>query len=128
MTKQKRLVLTIVEQSHGHLSAEEVFFKAREKMPNIALGTVYRNLNVLTAEGLIRRITLPGSSDRYDKAIEHHDHLVCERCGKIMDLHLEGVEDALRKVTGNDISFYELNAYYVCDECKAEEARTADGR
>mgnify|MGYP000781081306 FL=1 len=118
MTKQKRLVLTIVEQSHGHLSAEEVFFKAREEMPNIALGTVYRNLNVLTAEGLIRRITLPGSSDRYDKAIEHHDHLVCEKCGKIMDLHLEGVEAALRKVTGNDISFYELNAYYVCDECK----------
>lgn len=128
MTKQKRLVLTIVEQSHGHLSAEEVFFKAREEMPNIALGTVYRNLNVLTAEGLIRRITLPGSSDRYDKAIEHHDHLVCEKCGKIMDLHLEGVEAALRKVTGNDISFYELNAYYVCDECKASEAGMASGR
>lgn len=128
MTKQKRLVLTIVEQSHGHLSAEEVFFKAREKMPNIALGTVYRNLNVLTAEGLIRRITLPGSSDRYDKAIEPHDHLVCERCGKIIDLHLEGVEAALRKATGNDILFYELNAYYLCDECRDSEACMTGGK
>ena len=53
MTKQKKLVLTIIERSHGHLSAEEIFFRAREEMPNIALGTVYRNLNALTEEGIV---------------------------------------------------------------------------
>ena len=88
MTKQKKLVLTIIERSHGHLSAEEIFFRAREEMPNIALGTVYRNLNALTEEGIVRRITLPGTSDRFDTMIRPHDHLICQRCGRIKDVHL----------------------------------------
>jgi Fe2+ or Zn2+ uptake regulation protein len=127
VTKQKKLVLTIIERSHGHLSAEEIFFRAREEMPNIALGTVYRNLNSLTEEGIVRRITLPGTSDRFDTMIRPHDHLICQKCGRIKDVHLTGVEEAIRSVTGDDISFYELNAYYICDECREKETGEAAG-
>ena len=70
MTKQKKLVLTIIERSHGHLSAEEIFFRAREEeCLTLRFGTVYRNLNALTEEGgssggLLFRV-LPGQI-RYD--------------------------------------------------------------
>ena len=119
MTKQKKLVLSIVENSHRHPSAEEIFFEAKESMPNIALGTVYRNLNALLEEGSIRKITFPGASDRYDTAAVPHDQLICRKCGQIKDICPHGICDAISKAAGNRIVRYELNAYYVCDECKS---------
>lgn len=121
MTKQRKLVLSIVENSHRHPSAEEIFFEAKESMPSIALGTVYRNLNALHEEGKIRKITLPGASDRYDKAMIPHDHLICEKCGQIKDICLDGVEEALSRSAKCQIARYELNAYYVCDECRSNQ-------
>lgn len=117
VTKQKKLVLDIVVGSRKHPTAEEVFFMAREQMPNIALGTVYRNLNALVEEGLVRRITLAGAPDRFDNTTLLHDHLVCSRCGRLADVKLKGVEDAIKELTGKEILSYELNAYYVCGDC-----------
>ena len=54
----------------------------KKEHPSIALGTVYKHLNALADEGLLLRITEPGSPDRYDRT-ERHDHLICSRCGKI---------------------------------------------
>lgn len=118
MTKQKRLILDIIENSHRHPTAEEVFFEARQQMPNIALGTVYRNLNALAEEGLVRRITLAGTPDRFDKTKADHDHLVCQKCGKLKDVFLKGIADEIKIESGNDIISYELNAYYICDSCR----------
>ena len=118
MTKQKKLVLDIIENSHRHPTAEEVFFEARQQMPNIALGTVYRNLNSLVDEGLVRRITLSGTPDRFDKTKCDHDHLVCQKCGKLKDVFLTGIADEIKNNSGNEIISYELNAYYICDSCK----------
>ena len=117
MTKQKKLILSIVEESQRHPSAEEIFFEAKESMPNIALGTVYRNLNLLVEEGAIRKIHLSGGSDRYDTAVKPHDHLICEKCGQIKDIFPESVVQAVSKSAGYPISRYELNAYFVCEEC-----------
>ena len=118
MTKQKKLVLDIIENSHKHPTAEEVFFEARQQMPNIALGTVYRNLNSLVDEGFVRRITLSGTPDRFDKKKCDHDHLVCQKCGKLKDVFLTGIADEIKNNSGNEIISYELNAYYICDSCK----------
>lgn len=123
MTKQKKLVLEIIEKSHRHPTAEEVFFEARKQIPNIALGTVYRNLNGLVEEGAIRRITLSGTPDRFDINILKHDHLVCGRCGKLKDINLQGVQKTINELTGEDILSYELNAYYICEDCKKQEVR-----
>lgn len=85
MTKQRRLVLDIVNASRDHLTADGVCLKARESMPSIAVGTVYRNLNILAVNGDIRRIPSCGA-DRYDRASEPHDHAICVRCGRIFDI------------------------------------------
>lgn len=121
MTKQRKLVLTIVENSCDHLTAEEVFFLAKQEMPNIALGTVYRNLNILVEEGILRRLSIAGHPDRFDNTKVEHEHLVCKNCGKLQDFKIEGVRELLTKAAGTSIDNYELNAYYICKECSNQE-------
>ena len=77
MTKQKKLVLSIAENSNAHLTAEEIFILAKKEMPNIALGTVYRNLNILVEEGLLNRIAIAGRPDKFDHVGDEHEHLIC---------------------------------------------------
>lgn len=123
MTKQRKLVLDIVQNSYDHLTAEEVFFLAKQEMPNIALGTVYRNLNILVDEGMLRRLSIAGQPDRFDNTGIEHEHLVCKCCGKLKDFQIEGVRELLAKSTGVDIQNYELNAYYICEDCSKQEVR-----
>ena len=69
MTKQKRLIMEIIRECHEnrvHPTSEDIFLEARKKLPNIALGTVYRNLNILSEEGVIRRLSVAGNPDRFD--------------------------------------------------------------
>ena len=92
MTKQKRLIMEIIRECHEnrvHPTAEDIFFEARKKLPNIALGTVYRNLNILSEEGVIRRLSVAGNPDRFDLNVMTHDHLVCSRCGRLKDVEIK---------------------------------------
>ncbi|MDD6880755.1 MAG: transcriptional repressor [Firmicutes bacterium] len=121
MTKQRRLILQIIESSHAHPTAEDIFQEARKQMPKIALGTVYRNLNSLVEDGFIRRVTTSGTPDRFDHIKVKHDHLVCRNCGQIKDVETDGIINQLKSITGEDISSYELNAFYLCEACKSKE-------
>ena len=56
--------------------------------------------------------------DRFDKKKCDHDHLVCQKCGKLKDVFLNGIADEIKNNSGDDIISYELNAYYICDSCK----------
>lgn len=118
MTKQKKLILDIVGSSYDHPTADEVFSSAKKQMPGIVLATVYNNLNRLVLEGAIRRISVKGEPDRYDRPDFGHDHIKCSRCGRISDVCTGNLLDELRKATGIDIISYELNMTYICDECK----------
>lgn len=126
MTKQRALILDIINKSYDHMTAEEVYKKAVKKMPGIALATVYNNINALFNSGEIRKFVLTDGSAHYDKQIPH-DHLVCEKCGKICDITLKGEEfsalkaERLSDVLGQKITGYELIVKFVCDECKDKE-------
>lgn len=118
MTKQKRLILDIVNNACAHYTAEQIFSLAQKSMPSIVRATVYNNLNSLLKENQIRKICLPGQIDCYDKILPEHDHLVCAKCGRISDIVVAGVkEDIERQLNGNLIS-YSLNINYICDNCK----------
>ena len=117
MTKNSKIILEIVTESNEHLTAEQIFLKAKEHSPGIVLATVYNNLNALTAEGLIRRIALQGSPDRYDKTIRH-DHLVCHKCGKLSDIVLDDISEKIEKQMGTPILFYDLKIHYICEDCR----------
>lgn len=118
MTKQKRLILDIINNSCAHYTAEEIFALAQRQMPSIARATVYNNLNTLLKENLIRKICLPNHVDCYDKILPEHDHLVCAKCGKISDIVVSGVkEDIVSQLKGELLS-YSLNINYICNNCK----------
>ena len=118
MTKNKQLIIDILTESGGHLTAEEVFLEAKKRSEKISLATVYNNLNALCEESAIRRMSSSDGKDRYDKAYMPHGHLVCEKCRKIIDFPSEGIADVVLRNTGVRAESYDLNVYYVCDDCK----------
>lgn len=123
MTKQRELILSILKQSERHMTADEIFFLAKLKMPSIAMATVYNNLNALDEAGVIRRLHIDGVADCFDKITEPHDHLLCDGCGKITDIHLPSLPALLEQELGTEIRDYELTVHYVCPECRRAPRR-----
>lgn len=112
-------ILEIIDESPDHLTAEQVFFALKQKHPSVVLATVYNNLNSLYQQGKLRKISIEGGPDRYDRATRH-DHLVCRRCGSLSDIWLSDITAELERQTGFAIDGYELKIQYLCPLCRAE--------
>jgi Fe2+ or Zn2+ uptake regulation protein len=115
-SKQRELVLNIVNSSYSHPTAEEVYSQCRKSLPNISLGTVYRNLKALTESHEITRIKSKGNTYRYDNNLKKHAHFVCRDCGEISDVSsnlLEGIKD----IDGYKILDYEVTFEGICKDC-----------
>ncbi|HIS53307.1 MAG TPA: transcriptional repressor [Candidatus Onthomonas avicola] len=120
MTKYERAIYQLVTQSTRHMTADQVFSELKRTYPTISLATIYNNLNKLCAAGLVRRIPIEGSPDRYDR-VARHDHVVCRRCGALTDVCFEDMTDSLRRQLGEDFLFYDLKVYYLCPDCRRRE-------
>lgn len=128
MTKQRRLVFDIVKNSGGHMTAEEVYSEAKKEINNIGLGTVYRNLDHLRREGLVRRVELPDGPDRYDGNITPHEHARCISCGRLLDVMINTdrlLEDG--RLDGFEIIGCEVQIVGLCRECAEKKRREKDG-
>ena len=119
-SRQRELVLRQVQSRCDHPTADEIYTAIREDCPGLSLGTVYRNLNGLVEMGRIRRVTIPGQADRFDRTLEEHDHLYCRCCGRVKDVQIDhtAIHQALSSCQGFQIESYGLNLYGVCDECR----------
>lgn len=118
--RYNKVILDIINNSDTHLTAEQVFFELKKEYPAVALATVYNNLNSLCQQGKIRKISVEGCTERYDKNTRH-DHLVCRRCGKLSDIHLEDITEQLKKQVWFEIDGYDIKVQYLCPECRAKE-------
>ncbi|MBQ9114541.1 MAG: transcriptional repressor [Clostridia bacterium] len=121
-TAQRDTVLKVVEASCDHPSAETIYTRCREIMPEISLGTVYRNLKVLVELGKIREVSILNAGDRYDKTVGLHAHFRCKRCGCVLDVpanDLETLEKGVESKTGFQIDGTEVLFVGVCDKCRA---------
>lgn len=121
MTKYEKAIYNIVDTSHEHLTARQVFEKLREAYPKVVLATVYNNLNQLWEMGLVRKVLIEGMPERYD-TIRKHDHLICKRCGRILDVTFEDLTLPLRGRFGEDVISYDLKVYDLCPDCKEKGA------
>lgn len=117
MTKYEKAVYDIVSLSTEHLTVEQIFRRAREAYPRVALATIYNNVNKLWEAGLIRRVSVEGMPDRYDR-VKKHDHLVCRRCGRLTDLTFSDLTAPLREAAGEAFLYYDLKVFYLCPDCK----------
>ena len=122
MTKQRATILEVIREEKCHYTAEQIFTKAKEKMPGISRATVYNNLHALERDRLIRRITAEDASDRYDSSFIPHGHLYCSECGEITDFDIPSFTKTLERLAGGEIDSYELKVRYICEECKHRES------
>ena len=119
-TRQRTLILNIVKNTIGHLSADEIYILARNEMPGIALATVYNNLNALYGSGQIGKVKIADSADLYDRSPVLHDHLICSKCKCVKDVAIPNFLEHLKESLGEDIESYDLNLQYTCEKCKSK--------
>lgn len=117
MTKYGKMIADVVTSSHEHPTAEQIYLKIRESGVPISLATVYNNLKTLVEEGALRKLTLDGSPDRFDRA-GLHQHMICEKCGRVMDVRIRDLTPVLEEDTGHEILSYDLHISYLCGRCR----------
>ena len=121
VTKYEKQIYDIVNASRKHLTADQVYCELQSVYPAVSRATVYNNLRKLCEIGIIRRVSLEDSPDRYDR-IQKHDHLICQRCGKISDICFEDLTQLLKEQFGEDFLFYDLKVFCICSDCRKEHS------
>jgi len=125
-TEQREIVLNILINADGHLTAEEVYnlIKIKKTDSNIGIATVYRALGFLEEVNLITSITFGSDGKKYESNTkEHHDHLICTSCGKIVefiDLEIEKRQDRIAKKNKFKITSHSMQLYGVCSICQSK--------
>lgn len=119
-TRQRRLIREAVRSTDSHPTAEWVYEAVRRSLPRISLGTVYRNLQVLVAQGELKSWTRGGRT-RYDADLEAHDHFTCDACGLLLDVpRLNRPLPAERrlKARGHQVRGRVLEFHGLCRNCR----------
>ena len=125
MTQKRAAILQVLRESEGHLPAEEIFARVKEKYPGIVLATVYNNLHALVAEGHILHIRTAAGPDFYDKTPTQHEHAFCTECGKVVDVDLGDLIAEFSAKAGIPIYSYDLVLHTRCPGCVKNEKRRA---
>ena len=123
MTRQRRIILEELRKLHSHPTADQVYDTVRKRMPRISLGTVYRNLEILSQWGLAQKLDLAGTPRRFDGSTEEHYHVRCVRCGEVKDVPigpLGNLEESVRSNTDFEIIGHRLNFLGFCPACRGD--------
>jgi Fur family peroxide stress response transcriptional regulator len=119
LTPQRLAILKFLEGNTDHPSADEIFRAVSEQFPTMSFATVYSTLDALRDKGRLLELTIDPGKKRFDPCTEHHHHLICISCKKIVDVKQqfnldlpEGVKGDF-SITGNHIEFYG-----VCPDCR----------
>jgi Fur family peroxide stress response transcriptional regulator len=118
---QRDAILRIMKNTTSHPGADWVYEQVRKEMPNISMGTVYRNLHLLARSGEISQIDDISGQSRFDGNIENHYHFRCEKCGRLFDLDEpvdRSIEDRVARKTGFKINKHHLELIGLCPDCQ----------
>ncbi|MBG0776249.1 MAG: transcriptional repressor [Desulfovibrionaceae bacterium] len=123
MTPQRRLILEVFLASGEHLASEELYRQVRDRDPSIGQATVYRTLKLLHDAGIAGSYHFGDGVVRYEPRYgqQHHDHLICERCGKnieVVDEKIERLQEELAKRHGFVLTGHRMYLYGLCSECR----------
>lgn len=122
-THQKEVISRIVKESCDHPTAEMVLEKAREELPALSLGTVYRVLKDMAKNGEIREVVCKDAPSRFDKTTMNHGHFTCVKCGKVKDVffNLDKIDKSIVDF-GDDIVL-ESQIFFrgICSDCKDKQ-------
>jgi Fur family ferric uptake transcriptional regulator len=124
LTKQRRLIVKEFFQLDEHLSAEDLYRKVRQIDHSIGQATVYRTLNLLREAGLARELRFGNDVTIFEPLTDstHHDHLVCERCGKtvaVLDEIIEQLQNRLAEQHNFKLTSHRMYLYGICPDCRS---------
>src|SRR5215213_9374545 len=89
LTKQREVVLQVIRDAEQHLTANEVFTSAKDLLPSISFATVYNSLRFLKEAGHIAEIQFGNGASRFDRMTSRHDHAICTKCSKLVDIEMD---------------------------------------
>ena len=119
-SRQRECILKNLQSRRDHPTADMVYESVQIEEPNISLGTVYRNLSFLTENGQILKISTGTGPDHFDGFTEAHNHFVCRKCGRVLDLDYVADEKIIAYASKNfngEIKGYDLQFYGTCEDC-----------
>ena len=122
-TRQREAILDVFLQATGHATSDELFQRVRDEYPNIGYTTVYRTLKLLCDAGLATEHHFDDGITRFEIAHEHHDHLVCTRCGKIVEFECRMIEDTQNQIAARyrfRLLRHRHELYGHCEDCCEE--------
>ncbi|MHB8808675.1 MAG: Fur family transcriptional regulator [Desulfobulbaceae bacterium] len=125
LTNQRQLIAQAFFAEKGHISAEDLYRVVQKKAPAIGFTTVYRTLKLLTSAGIASGKNFGKASALFEATAfsAHHDHLVCTRCGKIIEFvndHIELLQKSVAERHGFTMTEHSLEIYGICDACRKE--------
>ncbi len=123
LTKQREVVLQVIRRADDHLTANEVFERSKGLLPTISFATVYNSLRFLKDAGHIAEIQFGNGASRFDKKVTRHDHAICNKCGRLVDLELDFPSELIQ--TAASVSQFkpeslEFTLRGVCPDCTAD--------
>lgn len=125
MTRQRRVILEELGKVTSHPTASELYEMVRKRLPRISLGTVYRNLEILSERGVIQKLHFGGGTQRrFDGNARNHYHIRCTGCGRVDDVPIEamaGLEKAARGASEYEITGHRLEFLGLCPHCRKKE-------
>ncbi len=119
-SKQREAILQVLEGTKAHPTANTIYEEVRKEIPNVSLGTIYRNLAQLSDDGYIAKLDTKDGSERYDYNFRPHYHLYCNSCGGVFDVEIE-YSSSLDKIAGEQsgakIDYHSLVFCGLCKKC-----------
>lgn len=120
-SRQREAIKEYLSKTKEHPTADTIYMDIRETYPNISLGTVYRNLNLLVEKGEVLRLIGMDESDRYDGNTHDHYHFLCNKCKRVLDIDMESIDQIKAIANKNFSGKVEGHVTYFygrCDKCK----------
>lgn len=123
MTTQRQVILDELKKLKSHPTAGELCQIVRRRLPRISLGTVYRNLEILSRQGMIQKLDVGGTEMRFDGTTDNHYHLRCVNCGKVADVEMDvipGLENKVDGAAGYEVLAHRLEFMGLCPACRQQ--------
>jgi Fe2+ or Zn2+ uptake regulation protein len=131
MTHQREVLIEELGKLKGHPTADILYERIKKKLPRISLATVYRNLEILSEAGMIRKLEISGRQKRFDRDIDHHSHVYCIQCQRIDNIKLDQKQvlaPESEEGKGYIISGYRIEFSGLCPDCQNKNTRTKQRR
>jgi len=123
-TSQRESILSTLYENTQHFTPENLYMLVKKNYPNISIGiaTVYRTLSLLEENGLVSSISLGAQGKKFEIANKpHHDHIICQECGKIVEFENEKIEELQKQIAaenGFELTDHLMQLYGICVECQ----------